>query len=128
MSVPVAKPPVGVSVVGLKLHDAPAGSPEHARLTGNVKPLMAVATIPTEAEGADPVMINCVFPNCSEKSTAVTVTVRALLVDAGYGGVPVEPEYTAVILCVPTVSVVLEYVAIPAPLSVTGPPSTVVPS
>ena len=37
-----AAPPDGVTVVGLKEHEAPLGNPEHAKLTAELKPFCGV--------------------------------------------------------------------------------------
>jgi hypothetical protein len=41
VSAVVALPPEGTTVAGEKLHDAPAGSPEHANVAGELNPLRA---------------------------------------------------------------------------------------
>jgi hypothetical protein len=42
VNVVVAAPPMGVTLAGAKAHVAPAGSPEHAKLTLPVKPACGV--------------------------------------------------------------------------------------
>ena len=71
--------PAGVSVVGLKLHVAPDGRPEQAKLIVELNPLTGVTVKIAEA-GAVPIA-GLIVKEKSAGGGAVIVTVTALDVD-----------------------------------------------
>ena len=110
--------PLGVTVAGEKLQVASAGRPEQAKVTAALKPLTGVTDRPTVP----------LLPGMTERldgwaasvnvGAAFTVSVMAEETD---GAKFVSPEYWAVIEWVPTLNVLVEYVATPELFSVPVP-------
>jgi hypothetical protein len=91
--------PLGVTVVGLKLHDPPVGSPVQAKLTAELNPSAGVTEIVVVVElPAVTVALVGDALSVNDGGAAFTVTVTALDVDPEKFE---SPPYTAVIAFAP---------------------------
>ena len=80
LTVVLSGDPVGVSVVGLKLHDAPDGRPEQAKLIVELNPFVGVTVKVAEAGAVPPAGL--IEREKSAGGGAMIVTVTALDIDA----------------------------------------------